>query len=114
MIDLKAIEKRARVATPIDKWRSADDLFYMDSECDGLGMIDCEFIAHAREDIPALIARVKELESTIDDLNYELECALSCEPMKSDLIMRVRELERDVESYKEEIKTLHEDYYGWR
>jgi hypothetical protein len=26
--------------------------------------VDCEFIAHAREDIPALIARIRELEAT--------------------------------------------------
>ena len=72
MIDLKEIEDRANAATK-GPWSKSDSLV---TSNEGLICATCfvsvtsfqidlnaKFISHAREDIPALIARVRELES---------------------------------------------------
>jgi hypothetical protein len=87
-LDMDAIEARAKLATP-GPWdverRDYDNLH----DCQGdrsrvvlsrdtfggwetqTGLVptaDAEFIAHAREDVPALCARVRELEARRDEL----------------------------------------------
>ena len=94
MIDLDEIERRANAATP-GPWTYHDGCGYVEvPPCgaiefkpgwersvhflarvhnnhvegeDGLGF-DGAFIAHARTDVPALIARVRELEAQLDEL----------------------------------------------
>jgi hypothetical protein len=88
-LDLDAIESRANTATP-GPWEAQN---YDDDEMDGnwpytnrvgrpdsakalahivLGSQDAEFVAHAREDIPALVARVRELERDVKDLESDV------------------------------------------
>ena len=86
MIDLTAIEARAKAATPGPWWTRPD--YGCDNACvywnsdrpdvingstestliydeGGHSVADAEFIAHAREDIPALIAEVRRLEGEL-------------------------------------------------
>ena len=99
-LDLDAIEARAKAATP-GPWVVDKDAFGIgviaesqigipDNDPEGVYIADCykksaevhaEFIAHAREDIPALIAEVRRLEgelhvdpeNEIGRLNAQLE-----------------------------------------
>ncbi|AYD83906.1 hypothetical protein SEA_GETALONG_46 [Gordonia phage Getalong] len=81
-LDLDAIEARANAATR-GPWkmgkRSWPDVVMTPYGClwnPGTGRIndieDGEFVAHAREDIPALIARIRQLEADNQDLVNEL------------------------------------------
>jgi hypothetical protein len=58
--ELNAIETRANAAQPAP-WTplkvKSDEYSILDA--------DCEFIAHAREDVPALVAEVRQLQATI-------------------------------------------------
>ena len=99
-LDLEAIEARCSKATP-GPWRNTwkDCKHYMsswfidrDEDDIGVGLCafdinqinaelyatddDAEFIAHAREDVPALLARVRELERTN---HLFCECVLRAE-----------------------------------
>jgi hypothetical protein len=72
-LDLDAIEQRANEATPGPWTAHAEDIFYpRDDEDRGpvsslLGggepghLADAEFMAHARQDVPALVAEVRRL-----------------------------------------------------
>jgi len=83
-IDLEAIEARANAATP-GPWIYASDngvgvvgttdeqtiWFYslptlLRNCAAGVTEADASFIAHAREDIPALIARIRQLEAALE------------------------------------------------
>jgi hypothetical protein len=83
-LDLDAIEARANAATPGpwtqegnlvgEQGNEGQDLFHVLSTVRN-GRVawdevapNAAFIAHAREDIPALVARVRELELTVRDL----------------------------------------------
>jgi hypothetical protein len=93
-IDLEAVEARANAATPGPWWVSegADDygtdVFAMPEARDPLGNFVCrtgkgflydagttdaEFIAYAREDVPALVAAVRALEGECERLHEEVE-----------------------------------------
>lgn len=70
-LDLDAIEVRASIATQGPWGKDGCDVFEETSEfgdviaeC-GLSGVDADFIAHARADVPALVARVRELEATV-------------------------------------------------
>lgn len=81
MIDLDAIEARAKAATP-GPWRVNPRVEADPGETDGHGWLagppaaieyeaalfnrDADFIAAAREDVPALIAEVRRLRSVVD------------------------------------------------
>lgn len=89
MVDLGAIEARAAAAAP-GPWRPVrcgiwSDTLTVVSDCADAGWTWCRahqaFIAHARTDIPALVARVRELEA---DLVEERDrCARLCERAES-------------------------------
>jgi hypothetical protein len=72
--DLAAIKARADAATP-GPWAidfgsvvaSDGEDFVTPCYPDERGQLDADFIAHAREDVPALLARVRELEADRDD-----------------------------------------------
>lgn len=78
MFDLDAIEARANAATP-GPWR-ADESFSIDGTAvfvcrtvPGVadywqGDRDSEFIAHAREDIPAMAAEIRRLRADVAQL----------------------------------------------
>jgi hypothetical protein len=89
MIDLEEIERRANAATPGPWGFSRDEKRYLlDETTDVVGEVapgstgaaitvfavatgaleDADFIASARTDVPALIARVRELEAELDEL----------------------------------------------
>jgi hypothetical protein len=70
---LAEISKRAEAATPGD-WCIYDDIdatgeraFYLETETEIIGdtrkSSDAEFIAHAREDVPKLLAEIERLRS---------------------------------------------------
>lgn len=79
--DLAAVERRAAAATEgpwltyagtdgngnstrgVTYERNQDEAVFEDRWC---GPADAEFIAHARTDVPALVARVRELEAQRD------------------------------------------------
>ena len=76
MIDLKAIKERESAASP-GPWVDNTDV-YDESSCGGGGFRkyeDEEFALHARADIPALIARVEEMEMDILHVEAYLEYA---------------------------------------
>jgi hypothetical protein len=99
-LDLDAIEARAKAATP-GPWRivrnglgqscgvvDADGRIVPRAHAgpwdpEGVTSPDDVFVAHAREDIPALIARVRELEHRVEQLtdysvlsqDYDAKCA---------------------------------------
>ncbi len=72
--ELKTIEERASKATdgpwhtqtPDARWLMMNAYAYCLDKSE-----DAEFIAKAREDIPALIAEVRRLKEVIDDIGYE-------------------------------------------
>ena len=75
-LDLAAIEARAEAATK-GPWESRD---YPNDEVwdsKGIWLADVRneetaaFIAHAREDIPALLARVRELEAALAEMTEQ-------------------------------------------
>ena len=84
--ELAAIEDRAEAATP-GPWswhgkaviKPGDLGEYEDIVCGEGGTpygiknaVDGQFIAHSRQDIPALIARVRQLESEIEEMGENL------------------------------------------
>lgn len=82
-INLAEIEARASKATPgMWKWREYGYNFWLSSNCgavvysfgydDGDSTVkvsdeDAEFIAHAREDVPALIKRLRKAEALLEE-----------------------------------------------
>jgi hypothetical protein len=82
--ELAAIEARLRAATPgpwyasnaLNEYAPFCDIVAQDANeswvcekysiLDGIKTEDCEFIAHARADIPALLAHVRELQTQLD------------------------------------------------
>jgi hypothetical protein len=78
--DIEAIEAREQAATP-GPWESSDPrgrahgyVFGLWSGYDGEVTIgDAVFIAHARTDVPALIAYARELEGVLRDLTEAAE-----------------------------------------
>ena len=91
-MNLDAIEARAKAATPgpwvVDKGAfgigviAESQIGIPDNDPEGVYIADCykksaevhaEFIAHAREDIPDLTARVRELESYIEERTQKVE-----------------------------------------
>jgi hypothetical protein len=85
MIDLGAIERRANAATPIQEWDCGMEKsdsgecgeyseyvrwFCAGPHCETIDAArnDAIFIASARTDVPALIARVRELEAECERL----------------------------------------------
>lgn len=94
-IDLDAIEARANAATP-GPWRylgknridtpviDVDEANWGGEELSGYRLIcadddgawryaDVEFIAHARADVPALVARVRELHAAVEQVRAECD-----------------------------------------
>ena len=82
---LEAIRKRAEAATE-GKWFTDDAELYVSADgyvevAEAYEKADAEFIAHSREDIPALLAEVERLRTAlieiadIDDWDYGLEIA---------------------------------------
>lgn len=82
-LDLDAIEARANAATPIAKWSAGYIVEASKSDVDykyAIGprheifeptekaIADRDFIEHARTDVPALITRVRALESLRNDI----------------------------------------------
>jgi hypothetical protein len=67
---LEAIEAREKAATK-GPWRDSEgDVFFDDDficRCNRLGRdrVDARFIAHARSDVPWLVARLKEAEGKL-------------------------------------------------
>ncbi|MBO0602756.1 hypothetical protein I2483_13895 [Sporosarcina sp. E16_3] len=84
---IEAIRKRAE-ATTEGEWTNFDDVlceyvnevYEYDRLTEGIGeriavcstIKDADFIANAREDIPALLAEVERLRTIIDDLLYDM------------------------------------------
>jgi hypothetical protein len=82
--ELAAIEARLRAATPgpwyasnaLNEYAPFCDIVAQDANeswvcekysiLDGIKTEDCEFIAYARADIPALLAHVRELQAQVD------------------------------------------------
>lgn len=98
MLDLEAIKKRAEAATPGPWFFDANGDFGISTKADAAGSwtvivcgmldehdqifedtypigtsFDGEFIAHAREDIPALIAEVERLQAKVDHKSQLLD-----------------------------------------
>lgn len=87
--DLNMIKERAKKATPgpwyadDERWPGNANLqYWFDTHYDGVGAAatkaDAEFIAHAREDIPRLVAEVerlrlaiREIQDITEDFNLE-------------------------------------------
>jgi hypothetical protein len=84
-LDLDAIEARAAAATdgpwlpPIGSgdvgyvWRSDDGHFQVAIACDGNEEANAVFIAHARTDIPALVAEVRRLRQVMSEAHRALQ-----------------------------------------
>jgi hypothetical protein len=81
--DLNMIKERAKKATPgpwyadDERWPGNENLqYWFDTHYDGVGAAatkaDAEFIAHAREDIPRLVAEVERLREAIKTAEREL------------------------------------------
>ena len=87
MIDLEAVKRRAKAATPGEwfqnpghptVWTKAGGLSRSNAiahtSCDGErphpnDLANADFIAHAREDVPALVARVEALENVLVEIS---------------------------------------------
>lgn len=78
--DIEAIKKRAEGATPGPWTNAICTSAYLNTPNDGrvceawdengyCSIEDGEFIAHSRQDIPALVAYIEELEATLADLS---------------------------------------------
>jgi|GEM_PF-6349123 len=71
-LDLKAIKERCEAATG-GEWHPGDDDYTIISVIDGVQYVICErvdrgdadFIAHAREDVPALVAEIERLRDEL-------------------------------------------------
>jgi hypothetical protein len=99
-LDLDAIDARAKAATP-GPWESVAGGRYvaatqstsassMEAICADSGPDDARFIAHAREDVPALCARVREMEAEQGNEDHLLVVVMG---EREQLAHRVRELE---------------------
>jgi hypothetical protein len=86
-LDLNAIKARAEAATP-GPWAAGTDAYaelhpwelsisrqypLIEMDTNGQGGHDAQFIAHAREDVPALIAEVEMLRTIIADVAEKFE-----------------------------------------
>jgi hypothetical protein len=124
--ELKEIEERCNKATP-GPWQTLppDDttpLWYISrkpGEAEGFyisclfnGKDDALFVAHSREDIPALLSYIKELESRISE--PERRCSLRtladgmkklCPDLVEELIKRVNEYNKKEDEKFSEILT---------
>jgi len=78
-IDLAAIRARSDAATP-GPWRAFHhateaEVSYVGADGHAVAEVrhvaDAEFIAHARTDVPALLARIAELEADLSDAHHE-------------------------------------------
>lgn len=76
--ELQAMKERAEKATP-GPWTHGRDYVRTDAPNQGIGTMHClpkdaPFIAHARDDVPKLIAEVERLweQRSIDERNYRL------------------------------------------
>jgi len=69
---LNAIKERAAMATP-DPWRTPMRTIYSNDGyvANTSRIVDAEFIAAAREDIPALVAEVERLLKAVEKLTEE-------------------------------------------
>lgn len=86
-LDMDAIEARANAAPP-DPWTvhySHDRRTYevwLDAMCIATGCTapEAEFIASARTDVPALCARIRELEAKLEPVRWAIRmaCVSSC------------------------------------
>lgn len=102
MIGLYPIETRAKAATP-GPWIAqlyGDEGWEIQPVARGqdygiCSQSDAEFIAHAREDIPALIAEVEQLRMKINNLkisyDHEVTTRVSAELEVEQLLARLRE-----------------------
>jgi hypothetical protein len=85
--ELNAIEARANAASP-GPWRRARNVELVeapDAECVSIagsnncdhiqGSVDMDFIAHAREDVPALVAEVRRLREALIQTHNHVENA---------------------------------------
>lgn len=115
MIDLNAIEQRANAASK-PPWIVAlgyvgrnHEWFLVRPDCDGIRAwtdqdhIDFWFAAHAREDIPALIARVRELEAADNEVSRA----------SAALAERVRKLEAIIEATAREHECVAINADAW-
>jgi hypothetical protein len=77
-LDLEPIKARCAAATP-GGWRATRDALLMASgdgplvPMDGWPRADREFVAHARDDVPALLAEVEQLRAQLDRLRTDLD-----------------------------------------
>jgi hypothetical protein len=94
MIDLDAIEARANAATP-GPWKEGSNDVY--------SVRNAAFIAAARTDVPALIARVRELEAECERL--KTFAAKSFSQMVCQEVEQMREYGLSYEGVR---KVLHE------
>lgn len=81
---LRQIEERAAAATPGPwahgaaeggSWACAGDeaIVTLDGREHGQDVADAEFIAHARQDVPALLTEVRRLRAEVADLREQLD-----------------------------------------
>lgn len=94
MIDLDAIRARARAAswwapTDLDVFDSYGTYPFTEEVMDVLGVRDAVFIAHARTDVPALLAEVGRLRAALsqtahviafDEHGWSIEHLVECRP----------------------------------
>jgi hypothetical protein len=77
-LDLEPIKARCAAATP-GGWRATRDALLMGGgdgplvPVDGWPRADREFVAHARDDVPALVAEVERLRVDVDRLRTDLD-----------------------------------------
>lgn len=100
-IDLEAISARAEAATP-GPWETLDNIttaVWSGGNPIALtyqSMPDADFIAHAREDIPALLAEVKRLNIVLQDERKEHAEEYAC--LRSTYIRESKKLEKQLAS----------------
>lgn len=89
---LQEIEARANAATP-GPWYAGNGHPYVTTERMGFGIVvaralegnDCTFIAHARTDVPVLIAEVRRLTAALATVTTERDALLAvCERFAGD------------------------------
>jgi hypothetical protein len=76
--ELKAIRERAEAATP-GPWIAEGETVYSSGVliagtypamiCDDCDITEAEFIAHAREDVPKLLAEIERLRSALEEIS---------------------------------------------
>jgi len=99
-IDLEAIRARAEAATP-GTWKllirgNTVKSYAIEGVCGGMKFIDnsdAEFIAHSREDIPALLAEVERLQGEIQRLTTANRLYLSLRVANKKLAARTEKAE---------------------